>query len=454
MKAAHSTMQRKVAIVSGLFWLSWSFSVLQERQVSPRMCCVLEVSAHEKWERLGRVRSMLASSRFHGMGVSSRLLRGRHVWAPTVLVRRDAWSMTPPKAVDELDTLISLFCLGSELSIDEILSKVRQPLIDELDEVGLLTYFGAKAHAPIALSPVGDALLIATDFAPGRIKLDESCYYLGPDSLALADVARRLAALLGGRVCDLCAGSGVQALVALASGAQRAIAVEPQPRAAAFCRFNAALNARVLAAVAEPPVPAEAPSTMFDIILANPPFVAVPADVAYDVFADGGPTGERVLADIVQFAADYLAPGGVLAVVCEVHGAPARLASEIRRWWTATDQPRLAVLTEPPSDRSRPEAVAARRVRNNPVLKAKWAQNYLSLKIDSISNGFVLLSRGDESPNKSLRSGDTEHATLCIQAPRLWAPPPVNREARTAVSTALNFLLPVKKSVVRSKPLV
>lgn len=437
-------MQRKLAIALSLSWLLWMLPALQEKRRRPRMCCVLEVSAHEKWERLGRVRSMLAGSGFDGMGVSSRLLRGRHVWAPTVLLRRDAWSMTPPTAADELDTLISLFCLGSEVSIDEILSKVRQPLVDELDEVGLLTCFGTKAHSPIALSPVGDAILIATDFAPGRILLDASCYYLGPDSLALADVARRLGALLGGRVCDLCAGSGVQALVALASGAERAIAVEPQPRAAAFCRFNGALNARVLAAAGESPVSSEAQPTTFDIILANPPFVAVPTDVAYDVFADGGPTGERILADIVRFAADYLAPGGVLAVVCEVHGAPARLATQIRRWWTATDLPRLAVLAEPPSARSRPDAVAARRVRNDPVLRAKWARNYHSLSIDSISNGFVLLSRAEECPDTSLRSGDAGEDTLCIQAPRLWAPPPMNREARAAVLTALNFLLPVK----------
>ena len=60
----------------------------------------------------------------------------------------------------------------------------------------------------------GDDLYVVTDWPPEKrlITNEEPCMYLGPDSLALADLASSLSK--GKRVADLCAGSGVQGLVA------------------------------------------------------------------------------------------------------------------------------------------------------------------------------------------------------------------------------------------------
>ena len=62
---------------------------------------------------------------------------------------------------------------------------------------------------------------MCTDWPPEKrlITDEEPCMYLGPDSLALADLASSLSS--GKRVADVCAGSGVQGggIVATRAGA-------------------------------------------------------------------------------------------------------------------------------------------------------------------------------------------------------------------------------------------
>ena len=69
--------------------------------------------------------------------------------------------------------------------------------------------------APVgALRDAGEDLYVCTDWPPEKrlIADEEPCMYLGPDSLALADLASSRSR--GKRVADVCAGSGVQGLVA------------------------------------------------------------------------------------------------------------------------------------------------------------------------------------------------------------------------------------------------
>ena len=52
------------------------------------------------------------------------------------------------------------------------------------------------------------------------------------------------------------------------------------------------------------------------------------------MFADGGPSGEEVVEDVVRFAARALSDRGALAIVCEVHGDPEALGRRVAKWWT------------------------------------------------------------------------------------------------------------------------
>lgn len=384
-------------------------------------------SSSSAWELLSSAREIFRAEGYDAVGVSKKLLGAtdnRELWAPTSLVRRGSCRLPLPPIRDGLDALMSLYALGGRVPASTV------PGRKELEEAGLLlVQDDTFAFSPVALSPVGRDLLIATDFAPPcQHTSDPPCMYLGPDSLALADVAQKICRG-GKRVADLCAGSGVQGLVALVHGAGSVLAIEREARAASFCRFNAALNSRLLASTALASAGCRS-DTLFDVVLANPPFVAVPADIDYPAFADGGPTGESVLEDVVRFAAKHLAEDGILAVVCEVHGDPAELANRVSTWWEEECSPSsVVVLSEPESPRSRTDAVSQRRVADS-TARRRWNENYRTHRIDSVSNGFVFASRRPSTATNKV-----------IEASRLWAPPPTNNQAREAVAIALSSLL-------------
>ena len=182
-----------------------------------------------------------------------------------------------------------------------------------------------------------EELLVATDWArESLVPAKFAVMPIGDDSLNLVHLAPRCRCH---RVLDLCTGSGVQALVAVRCYAEAAVATDVNPRALRFVTFNAALNglaAQVTtrqgdgyAALTPRTAPTAPPQCSdyepFDVILANPPFVAVPppppgasTHAEWALYADGGPDGGRVLDAIIAGASTTrLRPGGHLAIVSE-----------------------------------------------------------------------------------------------------------------------------------------
>jgi methylase of polypeptide subunit release factors len=134
----------------------------------------------------------------------------------------------------------------------------------------------------------------------------------GGDAAAAATSSRAATKLL-----DLCCGSGVQGLCAAAADpAVTVTAIDLNPRAVRFTRFNAALNglsARVHAAVGD--LYSDSPQCEYDAVLANPPFVPVPPALnserrLYDAFAAGpGHRGEEMLRRIIAGTCTLLSCG-------------------------------------------------------------------------------------------------------------------------------------------------
>jgi release factor glutamine methyltransferase len=154
------------------------------------------------------------------------------------------------------------------------------------------------------------------------------------DTALLCEAARRTAVLDGARVLDVGTGTGAVALAAAQSGAARVTAVDVSARAVMAARANAlvrGLPLRVLRGDLFRPVAGE----VFDVILANPPYVAGPAGrragpVPRRGMArtwDGGPEGRLILDRICAQAADHLAPGGTLLVV---HSALSGVEASLR----------------------------------------------------------------------------------------------------------------------------
>ena len=150
-----------------------------------------------------------------------------------------------------------------------------------------------------------------------------------PDTETVIEVARAVRPDRAApcRILDLCTGSGVIAVsLAREYPAAQVVATELSPAAAALARRNAARNAvadRV--DVREGDLFAPVRGERFDLITANPPYIASPViptlspEVRCEpvIALDGGPDGLAFYDRICAEAREHLVPGG--AIVLE-HG--------------------------------------------------------------------------------------------------------------------------------------
>jgi release factor glutamine methyltransferase len=134
----------------------------------------------------------------------------------------------------------------------------------------------------------------------------------------LAHELRREPLEEGSSVLDLCAGSGILAIVAAQGGARRVTAVDVSRRAMLATRLNARLNGVSVCAVRGDLFSAVA-GQRFDVIVSNPPYVPSASDEPPRRGAkrawEAGPDGRLFLDRICTGAHEHLLPGGVLLLV-------------------------------------------------------------------------------------------------------------------------------------------
>ncbi|TDC75504.1 HemK2/MTQ2 family protein methyltransferase [Actinomadura sp. 7K507] len=150
------------------------------------------------------------------------------------------------------------------------------------------------------------------------------------DTLLLADALRRSGVPAGARVLELGTGTGAVAMAAARGGCE-VVAVDVSARAVLTARVNAlvqGLPVRVLRGDLFAPVAGE----VFDVIVANPPYVAGDADPASvrgrSRAWEAGPGGRMLLDRICAAAPEHLTPSGTLLVVhSALNGVAATLVS-------------------------------------------------------------------------------------------------------------------------------
>ncbi|MGE0493078.1 MAG: methyltransferase [Vulcanimicrobiota bacterium] len=179
-------------------------------------------------------------------------------------------------------------------------------------ELGLLEENQRGLKARVDIYPVEQALIV-TDPAllpgsnqPGHV------YQLGADSFSLLRLTPRRPV---GRVLDLCTGSGVHAILA-GFHAERVVGVDLNPRALAYSRFNAALNGLSNCEFVEGDLYQPVSGQSFDLITANPPFVATP-NPTMALHRTGGPSGEMVSERLVRGLPERLADHGTFVMVLD-----------------------------------------------------------------------------------------------------------------------------------------
>jgi release factor glutamine methyltransferase len=138
------------------------------------------------------------------------------------------------------------------------------------------------------------------------------------DAFILAERLREERLDPASSVLDLCAGSGVLAIVAAQSGAGRVTAVDISRRAVVACRLNARLNGVRVRAVRGDLFTA-VPGELFDLIVSNPPYLLSPTDElprrGPSRAWDAGTTGRAFLDRICDQAQQHLRPGGIVLLV-------------------------------------------------------------------------------------------------------------------------------------------
>ena len=234
-------------------------------------------------------------------------------------------SVIPPS----LRPLVELFCLGREVPETD-LDPVTVPALEDLTNAGFATRSGPRptwSIRDLGLQRVHGLWLLT-----GRPSAQRTLYF-GADSLALAE---RIP-LVGGSALDLCSGPGFQSLWLAARG-MRVTGCEIDERAVLLSGVNTRLNGvadRVHLLRSD--LCAELPEGSFDVVVANPPMVAVPAGIPYPFVGDGGPDGFGVILRIIEELPGRLAPRGaaytlgVAAAGDELPLALGALRSEARR---------------------------------------------------------------------------------------------------------------------------
>lgn len=233
------------------------------------------------------------------------------------------------------DALTKLFIEGWPVSRSSLAELLTSEGLDLLDRFGLIMPFGNgdEAAATVSLYPIED-LFVASD----RYNNADGSYYEVWDDLVypcLFVTTRKFIETIPrtatGDVLDLCAGSGIGALL-LARTAQKVVAADLTERCRYFIHFNARVNGFDNIEPAIGDLYAPVAGQQFDRIVVHPPYQPVLDHIA--TFNSGGADGEQITRRIITEAPGYLKPGGQLFCLCQLTDREDPVEVRIRNWMT------------------------------------------------------------------------------------------------------------------------
>uniref|UniRef100_A0A6U6V1M1 Methyltransferase small domain-containing protein n=1 Tax=Zooxanthella nutricula TaxID=1333877 RepID=A0A6U6V1M1_9DINO len=238
-----------------------------------------------------------------------------------------------PTIQSDVGDLVRLFVVGSAIYRKRYEELLPDDAREALKTIGAVVIWGEIVFATVQLFPAEGGLFF-TDL-PGT----DGIMYIGSDSLALAAAGSRATSGLPPeskvRILEVCAGSGIQGILAARHAADRGFKVsltllDVNPRAARFVAANLLLN-NVQGRFVRSDVFQEVAQERFDIILANTPFVPTnPKEVA-PYFTDGGADGERITKRVVQEGPSLLTARGRMLIATPIYNE-ASVWNRLKAW--------------------------------------------------------------------------------------------------------------------------
>ncbi|HEY4306707.1 MAG TPA: methyltransferase [Gemmatimonadaceae bacterium] len=241
---------------------------------------------------------------------------------------------------DANGALVRLLLDGEPLSAARADELCGASDISALRAIGVLTADPADASmlvATVLLSPT-QGVWVAQDIPPrrhGEVSAAEASMTRDVVFPAVTDLTgqfvRTLAFEPGTRALELCAGTGVAALMAVHHGAAEGWTTDITERSVYFERWNAALNGFDNVHAVRSDAWDGLDGETFDRIYAHPPYIATLTHL-YD-YRDAGEDGEHVSRRIVQGLPAHLRPGGRATITCALTDrVDAPIEKRIREW--------------------------------------------------------------------------------------------------------------------------
>ena len=240
--------------------------------------------------------------------------------------RVEAWTSDRHLLPARTRTLFELFLLGRSVPASHVEEIFEDFELKALEDLAIIFRSDDQIQTGgLALVPAFGYLLIVQ-----RPTINPAVYF-GEDSAALAV---HLMPPVGGDCLDLCAGSGIQAMLC-ARRTNRVTAVEINPLTAAYAELNVVMNNLEQAIeIKNGDLYQTVDSRQFDFICANPPLLPFPEGLPYPFVGHGGSDGLNVTRRIIDGLPKALKPEGLCQIIGTCLGDDEQpfCASDFQTW--------------------------------------------------------------------------------------------------------------------------
>jgi SAM-dependent methyltransferase len=295
-----------------------------------------------------------------------------------------------PDPASAADILTALYLAGEFVSLERAERLMGRNHAGLLSGMGLLAMDAdrGRCHGTVALYPLAD-LHIASDrwSNPGDAPFEapsDTVYpaFIPNTRLFLEHIPRGEC----GSFLDLCAGTGIAAIMAAREGAGEAWAGDIAERCTRFAEFNSRLNCVANFHPVTSDLYGSLSRPAFDRIVAHPPYV--PALQPKWIFFSGGEDGEEITRRIVEGLPAHLNDGGVfLALTMGTDRSEAPFESRIREWLgEGGGDFDIALIVRKTLE---PHEFAAR----NREESGAWKKLFARLGVEWLVYGFIVIQR-------------------------------------------------------------